>query len=50
LLRESKSEKAQLERQELIKNEQLDGVLANYFGRVLNEGNRFYGPSANSRK
>ncbi len=44
LLREEKSEKAQLERQELIKSQQLDGVLANYFGRVLNEGNRFYGP------
>lgn len=44
LLREDGSEKAQLERQELIKNEQLDPVLANYVGRVLNEGNRFYGP------
>jgi len=44
LLREEKSEKAQLERQELIKTEQLDPILANYFGRVLNEGNRFYGP------
>jgi hypothetical protein len=44
LLREDRSEKAQQERDRLIQSEQLDGILANYYGRVLNEGNRVFGP------
>jgi Protein of unknown function (DUF1553)/Protein of unknown function (DUF1549)/Planctomycete cytochrome C len=44
LLREDRSEKAQQERDALLKSEQLDGVLANYYGRVLNKNNRVFGP------
>lgn len=45
LLREQRNnEKAQQEREALLRERQLDGVLANYYGRVLNENNRVFGP------
>jgi hypothetical protein len=44
LLREDKSEKAAQERDALIKSDQLDGVVANYYGRVLSDNDRVYGP------
>jgi hypothetical protein len=44
LNRERNNEKAQLERQDLIAKEQLDVVLANFYGRVLNGNNRVFGP------
>ena len=34
----------QQEREALIRTEQMDGILANYYGRVLNENNRVFGP------
>ena len=44
LLREARTEKAQQEREALIKQDQLDGILANYYGRVLNQNDRVFGP------
>ena len=44
LLRDGKDEKMQLERQEIIKSEQLDNILVNYYGRAVNPNSRVYGP------
>ena len=50
LLRRDRSEKGQLARQELIQKEQLDVVLANFYERVLNGNNRFFGPMSEFSK
>ncbi len=44
LLRRDRSEGSQLARQALIDKEQLDVILANFYERVLNANNRFFGP------
>ena len=44
LLRRDRSEGSQLARQTLIEKEQLDVILANFYERVLNGNNRFFGP------
>ncbi len=44
VLRRDRSEAAILERERLVTSEQLDNVLANFYERVLNANNRFFGP------